>query len=189
MYSTRSSPATSLVYATILVLIVAGGVALVYRFTNSEILLGILGGTVAIITAAFQYRAAKDNETAARLFQEKQAIYKELISIIMDQIKQKGRAKTTKEEAQLIDKMQDIRKNLIIWGSADTIRCLDRLSDRELKPEEIDAKDMITWFSELFSSVRKDLGHKDPPNAALEMALGILTAKDRAEIRAKFAGK
>ncbi len=40
-------------------------------------------------------------------------------------------------------------------------------------------------MAELFSLIRKDLGHKDPGEAGLEIALGMLIEPDRTILRSE----
>lgn len=173
---------TALVAATIIVAVVATAIILVFKYTDSQFVLGVFGFAAAIITASFQYRAAKDKETEARLFTQKQGVYSDLINMLMGMFHAKKTSLTDDEQAELISKLRQIRTQLLIWGSSATLLALDKMSAlQEQSPLPING---TKWMSELFAAIRKDLGHRDPHGASLEMALGMLNEPDRSVLRA-----
>jgi predicted tellurium resistance membrane protein TerC len=160
-------------------------VVAVFKYTNSQFILGILGVAVAIITASFQYRAAKDKETESRLFSQKQAVYSELVGMTMNLFHEKKVDSNKDDQAEMVKNLQKIRTQLLIWGSAATLQALDALSG--FKADSVAPTTPIIWLSGLFGAIRKDLGHKDPAGAALEMALGVLNEPDRSQVRAAIS--
>lgn len=177
----------SLVFLVVFVAACAAALVLVHRFTNSEFLLGVLGFVVATMTASFQYKAAKDNETNARLFTQKQEVYTDLIETLMGLFHEKKLNPTEVEQAALVKKLQNIRTKLLVWGSAATIQALDRMADiQPVSGERLPVTGTL-WMSQLFAAIRKDLGHNDPPDAGKEMALGMLIPGDREVMRDALA--
>ncbi|MBA3324628.1 MAG: hypothetical protein H0T41_04955 [Rhodobacteraceae bacterium] len=90
---------------------------------------------------------------------------------------------TSDEQADLVKKLQAIRTKLLVWGSATTIAALDKMVEL---PSDGPVT-MTRWMGTLFAAIRKDLGHKDPPDASLEMAVGMLISADRARLRQELA--
>jgi hypothetical protein len=173
---------TALTVAIALVAAIVIAIVLAFYFTESGFILGLLSVAGAIVIAAIQYRTAKDNETDARLFSQKQAAYSGLIGLIMRMFHEKRTNPTPAQQAALIKELQNIRTQLIIWGSSETILSLDRMGLITPDPSGMPT-DGIKWMAELFAAIRKDLGHKDPPDAAMEIALGMLKAPDRSSLR------
>lgn len=181
-YSLWKSVAAVLVLLSALVL----AAWFVIQFTDSSFVLGVIGAVVAIMTAAFQYRAAKDRETDARLFSQKQEAYSELIETVMGLFGGVKGKSSKLSEAQLADKLQSIKIKLLIWGSYETLSALSRAAELGTKSDETSldvAARGTEWLSELFEGIRSDLGHKDPTGAGLELALSILNEPDKTSVR------
>jgi hypothetical protein len=85
------------------------------QFIDSDLALAFLGFAGAIATASFQYRAAKDRETEARLFSEKQQVYTELTETIMSLFHGQKTPALHIDQAELVKKLQIIRTKLIVW--------------------------------------------------------------------------
>lgn len=155
------------------------------QFIDSELALAFLGFAGAIATASFQYRAAKDRETEARLFSEKQQVYTELTETIMGLFHGQKTPELRIDQDELVKKLQIIRTKLMVWGSFDTIRALDQIGELGLhgqKPEDATAAG-VRSMSRLIWHMRKDLGHKDPKDATVEIALGVVVPEDRVKVR------
>lgn len=167
-----------------IVLLLAGG-----YFSNPDVVVALIGLGGGIFGGLQQYRWAKEAEVNGRLFSEKQAVYAELITLIMSMFRPEAlRSKNAqKTQAQLASELLGIRTKLIIWGSADTVRALDEastLADYSV----VDVLERgLRWQERLFTAIRIDLGHTDPPGTGLEIALGLLTSEDRAKVRARLA--
>lgn len=174
----------------IVVLVVGAGVVgliALFLYTNTQFVLGVFGVGVAIITASINYRAAKEKEIDSRLFADKRTVYTELVGTVMGLFHEKKINPTEEEQKSLVKKLQGLRTQLLVWGSADTLQALDQMSGLQ-QPDTSGLPIAGTrWLARLFSAIRTDLGHKDPPGAALEMALGMLNEPDRSNLRAAMA--
>ena len=170
----------------VFLLIVATIVALwiISQFIKSDIALGAIGFAGAIATASIQYRTAKEKEAASRLFSEKQKVYSELVTLIMNLFSKGSELAEGPPSDELVTKLQEIRTKLIIWGSYDTVRALDRMGEAGLEAvEDSNPAQGLVWLAELMTNVRKDLGHKDPKAAGIDMAVGMIKPDERAKIR------
>lgn len=153
------------------------------QFIKSEIALGLIGFSGAIVTASMQYRAAKDKETSSRLFKEKQEAYSELIELIMGLFQSTKKSDSSMPEDQVLQKLQSIKTRLIVWGSFDTIRTLDQMGHASTT----DPAKMLSWLGDLLTFIRKDLGHKDPDKSGTEIAIGLIVADEREGLRNAIA--
>lgn len=172
--------------AVVAVAIVLLGVVIwiLNQFIDSDLALALLGFAGAIATASFQYRAAKDRETEARLFSKKREVYTELTEAIMSLFHGQKTPELRIEQDELVKKLQVIRTKLIVWGSFDTIRSLDQIGEMGLEAQQINNPAAgLVWLSRLISHMRKDLGHKDPKDSAVELALGLVVPEDRVKLR------
>lgn len=168
----------------ILVVLACATYALVFLIekTGSQVAVAILGVAGALVGAAYQFRLAKEKEAEARLFSEKQKVYSELITTISLLYQNFAPA----DENDVARRLFDIRTSLIIWGSFETLRCLDALSLPDVEHEHNPLKWGIKKQAELFAAIRKDLGHKDPSNAGLEIAIGIIKGDERDGVRSQI---
>lgn len=158
------------------------------NFAQSGLAIALVGFAGAVVTAAFQYRAAKDKEVEARLFSEKQAIYTELTHTIMSFLQiDNDQARTSQDETTR--KLKEIRAKLIIWGSFDTLRTLDKMGEINDDVSGDGLPSGLIWLGNILSHMRKDLGHRDPEGSAAEIALGFLIPSDRARLRDRLRRK
>lgn len=157
-------------------LIVAG--ILIVHFTSGEFTLGLITVFATVWIASQQYKKAKEREAEARLFLEKSKIYEEIVEIIFSLFAAAKGLSGNVEQEELTRKMLEIRKRLIIWGSFEAIEALDAISDVE-EGEATSPELMFKKLGALYSSVRSDLSHNDPPDAGIKIALGSLVASDR----------
>lgn len=179
---------SSAIVAMLILLLSASLIVFLYKITESQIIIAVIGFSTAIVTASFQYRAAKDRETEARLFSDKRSVYVELIELIMGMFGKERADDSESDQASLVKKLQKIRTQLLIWGHADTVIMLDSLGSRIPTNEGHDSTQNIAaigtiWMGDMFKAIRRDLGHKDNHGAAIEMALGVLVEPDRTTIR------
>ena len=150
--------------------------------TGSQVAVAILGVAGALVGAAYQFRLAKEKEAEARLFSEKQKVYSELITTIFSLFQNFSPT----DENEITRRLFHIRTSLIIWGSFETLKCLDALSVLDTEHERNPLKWGIKKQAELFAAIRKDLGHKDPINAGLEIAIGIIKGDERDNVRSQI---
>lgn len=155
-------------------------IGLLLTFIKSEITIGILGFTTAIVTASIQYRAAKDKESTSRLFSEKQKVYNELMEMIMRLFAGTKDPEHQYSEGELTLKALEVKSKLLTWASFETFTAFDKIGDRI--PDNAHDAYHLVLLANVIKSMRKDLGHKDQENASNIIALSFLTPEARAEI-------
>lgn len=179
---------TALAVVSAVIVLACAAIWFLSQFVKSDFALAILGFAGAIATASYQYRVAKNREAEARLFSEKQAIYTELTETIMEifySAKEDSEHRIGPEERA--QKFRLIRTKLLVWGSFDTILSLDQMGEIGLDVQKTnDPTTGLEWLSRLIAHMRKDLGHKDPKNSVMEIALGLIVPKERVKIREKL---
>lgn len=161
-------------------------IILLHEKTGSQVVLGIFGLAGGLIGAAYQYRLAKEKEAEARLFNEKQKVYSNLISTFFSMYQPDSLRQQPIDHIELARQLSNIRTALIVWGSFETIKSLDRLSVPDADVEADPLKWGLSRQGELLAAIRRDLGHKDPQEAGIEIALGIISGEERAEVRKKL---
>ena len=150
---------------------------------NLAIVVAIFYAIGAIIVAMYNYNANKKLEINARHFSEKKKAYSIIVDTIFDLFKKDAKAKA-RAEAQLVNKMQDFKKELLVWGSPKAIKAME---DFELGSYKKDVTDdpnkFLILMENLLRSIREDLGHDDrklEPGAIIKMFI-IAEEKDMVE--------
>jgi hypothetical protein len=155
--------------------------------TGSQVVLGILGIAGGLVGAGYQYRLGKEKEADARLFTEKQTVYSNLISTIFSLYQSDALRRKPIDHVEFARQLNDIRTSLVVWGSFQTLKALDDLAVPDAEQQTDPLKWGLMRQAALFSAIRSDLGHKDPPDAGLEIALGIIKGDERESVRRKLS--
>jgi hypothetical protein len=66
-----------------------------------------------------------------------------------------------------------IRYKLLVWGSQDILRAIDRVTDTE------DPAELFNRMTDLYALIRRDLGHNDDDLFAKEFMIYTITKEDR----------
>ncbi|MCA8901746.1 MAG: hypothetical protein KDA53_10890 [Hyphomonas sp.] len=143
----------------------------VWSFTETKFLLGVLGFCSTVVLASYQYRKAKEREVEGRLFANKAEIYQGIANIVKELMLSIKDPSQSVHADELTKRMIDYRAKMLVWSSLDTIRAYDALSKLEGKP----ALEIMMALANLYESMRKDLGHKDPDGAGLQIMIGNIT--------------
>lgn len=180
----QMNPWRAIFIVLILLAMTIGALWLISQFIKSDVALGVIGFAGAIATASLQYRAAKEKEVASRLFSEKQKVYTELVTLIMKLFTSGSELAIGVPSEELVESLQGIRTKLIIWGSFDTVKSLDKMGEAGTTvTETANPAEGLIWLAHLMTNIRKDLGHKDPKAAGIEMAVGVIKAEERQQVR------
>ena len=128
--------------------------------------------TAILSVLGWIYSNAKNSqrEVEARLFSEKAALYKKIFSLFPDMVKKIKLAEidsttddeddTDSIEHKLMEKMIDIKAELLIWGSEKTIRSWVEMENSAADLGEDLTQTVLSW-GKLYSCMRADLGHSD----------------------------
>ncbi len=146
--------------------------------------------TAILSVLGWIYSNAKNSqrEIEARLFSEKAALYKKIFSLFPDIVKKVKLVSgdSTKDstpdsitnEPEFMEKMIDIKSELLIWGSEETIRTWIR-NENYVTGDGSDPSQIVLNWGELYSCMRADLGHSDTQITARDLIGMFLTAEAR----------
>ena len=187
MQNQTMNPFKALIIVTLIIILSIYAIWMLSKFISSDITIAIISGAVAIVIASTNYRFAKQKETEGRLFTEKQKVYSKLIEMIMGLFLRTYEGNLVQPDDELAKELHNIRTNLIIWGSLDTIKSLNDLSKLEAKIRDSGSPaEGLIWLGNLMENIRRDLGHKDAKNSGKEIAIGIIKTEDQPAIRAEW---
>lgn len=127
---------------------------------------------VSVVTAIGGYfgflytaRKTKEKEIEARLFPPKAGVYGDIFTLIKDLFVNNKKSNLSEKaqkrfEEELAKKLMEIKTNLLIWGSEDTISCYLDI-DNSADVAKTDTYVYMNKWAKLYYNMRKDLGHKD----------------------------
>ena len=173
-----------ILFAIIILVSLLMGVSKEWIFAFLTAILSVLG---------WIYSNAKNSqrEIEARLFSEKAALYKKIFGLFPDLIKktkavsanstQKESLDAITNEPEFLEKMMDIKSELLIWGSEETIKTWIR-NENQVTGDSGDQSKIVLYWGELYSCMRADLGHSDTQITALDLIGMFLTAEARNDL-------
>ncbi len=123
---------------------------------DKEYQLLFITGIGTVISAIIAHNSIKKREIFARHFESKSKSYKKFFDLFVDLALKK---KKIKEDILLI-KMIEIKKEILIWGSAETIKQWIEW-EKSTQKQGIGHIELIKEGDKLFKAIRKDLGHND----------------------------
>ncbi|NQU61267.1 MAG: hypothetical protein HQ512_09070 [Rhodospirillales bacterium] len=146
--------------------------------------------TAILSVLGWIYSSAKNSqrEIEARLFSEKAALYKKIFNLFPELVKKIKRAENSSQKKKdvandrnLIEKMIDIKSELLIWGSEETIISWTKIENSDFK-EGGDPREIILVWDRLYSCMRADLGHSDYKIKDGDLVQLFITTEDRKDL-------
>lgn len=134
-------------------------------------------GTISI--AVWNFQRTKEKEAEARLFPQRAAVYEEILNVLKDLSSPEGSKRPKPEEHETVKRLLDAKFKLIVWGSSNSLKALDFISE----PNEHEG-DMFAKIAYLMGCMRRDLGHKVNIAECLFMALYIIKSEDKPKVLA-----
>ena len=173
-----------ILFAIIIVVSLFVGISKEWVFAFLTAILSVLG---------WIYSSAKNSqrEIEARLFSEKAALYKKIFSLFPDMIKKIKHVSNEpiptpvidniKNDRELAEKMIDIKSELLIWGSEETIKTWIEIENHVTDSGDNPLQIILKWGS-LYSCMRADLGHSDTQVKGRDLIGMFLKAESRGEL-------
>lgn len=143
----------------IFILLIAGAA---HFEVSNEYILAMLTAMVSVTGWIYSSNKTAEQNSKARLYSEKAMTYKNIFKLYTDLLRNSrisNNDKNTELPEELIDAMANIKSDLMIWGSDDTIQAW--LTMESCHPDDNDPKKLMLAWGKLYSQMRKDLGHKD----------------------------
>ena len=129
-----------------------------FQEASPNVKVSILSLMGVVIVATVGHFLTKKREIDARHFSEKRNIYSKIISVIADGMSSSVFSDSPLPETELVQKLLECKKELVIWGSADVIQAWNQFEMDGLKGE---AKGTLRAMERVLRAIRKDLGHDD----------------------------
>ena len=154
---------------------------------SKEWTLAFLTAALSVLGWLYSHNKNSRRESEARLFSQKAEVYKEILAIVSQLLKQ------TKEEAapsqrqieerqkKLTDRMFELKSQLIIWGSDKTLKSWIEIENFNPKNASSPQQIFLLW-GDLYSSIRADLGHFDQHITGIDLVGFYLTVEARKEL-------
>lgn len=127
--------------------------------SDGNVRASILGLITAVILAIVAQYYAGVRAIQASHFPEKRAAYKLLFDLLFDLVKAIKVGKPMSDQ-KLASKLLEFNKQLMIWGSYDTIEALRKFEGISGQ-KDVSAKEINFVVDDLLKAARKDLGHDD----------------------------
>ncbi len=157
---------------------------IVWRVTadmNGQLAVALITFVGTVSVAVWNFQKTKDKEAEARLFPQRAAVYEEILNVLKDLSTPAETGRKKPEESETVSRLLDAKFKLIVWGSANSLRALDAISD----PNTHDG-DMFAKIAYLMGSMRRDLGHKVDLQDCLFMSLYLMKYEDKGIVLEKM---
>lgn len=173
------------VLAAIVLIIAAGwlvytGCALLLKASVTA-KLGVLTASVGVVTFIYNNNRQQIREIKARQFNEKRQAYQKFFDFMFD-IFSAQRSGVAISEADMIDRMHLITKDLMVWGSADTINQYNEFMRQSAAPQPEGSLTIFKHVETLMRSFRRDLGHNDRKLENMGLSKLLLKAEEHGKL-------
>ena len=118
----------------------------------------IISAIAGVIIMACTMITTNRREINSRHFNEKKNAYIPIINLIFDFHKATITGKEIPDK-EVMDKILEFKKNLVIWGNAEAIKTWDEYEQLAGKPGS--NREIILRVDKIIRCIRKELGHKD----------------------------
>jgi hypothetical protein len=131
-----------------------------FMAASATVKLGVLTAAVSVLTIIYNNSRQQVREIKARQFAEKSQAYRKFFDFMFDifAFQRRGAAM---EETEMIDRMHVIMKELMIWGSAETINQYNQFIRLSASSAAECSPRIFQNVEDLMRSLRRDLGHDD----------------------------
>jgi hypothetical protein len=134
--------------------------ALLFWSASDSVKLGAITALVSVAALIYNNARQQAREIKSRQFVEKRQAYQKFFDLMFDFF---AAQRTDKQFSQdeIIDRMQSFVKDVMIWGSADTINEYNAYVRVNASPLPEGDPRIFSNMESLMRSLRRDLGHSD----------------------------
>lgn len=132
---------------------------------DSNVKLGAITAIISVVALIYNNSRQQIREISSRHYTEKRESYRNFFDILFEFMQS---SKTGREPDSSLERISDILKSIMIWGSSETINAYNafmRHSTEQMQPgrDDDDAINFETFqkMESLLRNMRKDLGHSD----------------------------
>lgn len=165
----------SITFGLALIAAIAWGFYIVLKFfwssfnqLNPTVAAGILAAVTTVIVSVVSVLVSKHleqrNNVLTELREKKAPVYEELLEFIFRVLNGEKMGLTPLTEAELVAKYSGITQRLIVWGSDDAVKAMNKFRRYSLNvgaDNKASTALMMLSVEEMFLVVRKDLGHSN----------------------------
>ena len=146
---------------------------------------GILALVGVVSAGIITHSSAKRREIEARHFNEKREGYTAFIDMMIESLLAEKMGKKRPTERQLMQKIMQYKKMLLIWADTDVIRMWNKVELMGIGGANVDSNsnDILLLWDELLRMMRKDLGKDDSQLAKGELISLILLAGEKHKVK------
>ncbi|WP_147454311.1 hypothetical protein [Sphingomonas sp. PP-F2F-G114-C0414] len=143
--------------------------------------LGVLTAAVSVLTFVFNNSRQQTREINSRQFSDKREAYQKFFDFLFEifSAQKKG---IEHSDDDLIERMHNITKGLMVWGSARTINQYNQFMRNAINPPE-NPLDQFRNVESLLKAFRQDLGHDDRKLEAFGLSKLILKADEHDKLK------
>lgn len=152
-----------------------------YLKASNNVQLGVATALISIFAIIYNNSRQQSREIKTRHFSEKREAYQKFFNLMFDMFDaQKRGVEISEDEAVL--RMRSVVKEMMIWGSAETINNYNAFLKRSTSSEKISEKEVFQGVETLLLSFRRDLGHNDKKLEPLGLTKLIVKADDHEKL-------
>lgn len=131
-----------------------------------------------VFGAIYAQVKSKQRENESRLFPQKALAYKKMFDLVGGLFDTEGKKSGNNKGDKIVDSLRDFQKDILIWGSARTLKAYNRMMSK-ITVESVDPVTIALELNNLFSEMRKDLGHNDKGLTHLELIGIFIKSEDK----------
>lgn len=154
-----------------------------YLTASDTLKLGVLTAAISVIALIYNNARQHRREISSRHFSEKRQAYQKFFDFMFEMFSE-DRTGVMLSEVEKEERARAIVKNLMIWGSADTINQYTNFvrSSVELDTDlDVDPK-LFCNVESLLRSFRRDLGHDDSRLEALGLTKLLVKPEEHSKL-------
>ena len=141
----------------------------------------VIAGAIAAAAAIAANYLAKRREIAARHFDDKRQLFRTFMDVLFGAMMSSIKKGAKRQQALPMDKLLEIKKLLMIWASAETIKAWSESMEVDRPLDETDIETLIR-HERFLRAMRKDLGHNDSALADGELIQLIIRGDDKKKL-------
>jgi hypothetical protein len=130
------------------------------QLANPSVQASITGGFFLVLTGIIAHQLNVKREIKARHFNEKREVYLKFINLVFDMLFS-ANSKIPLLEEEIVQRMSDFKKDLLIWGSGSMIKTWLSFEDSCNDDKSDDTIFIADKIETLLRNIRSDLGHND----------------------------
>lgn len=148
---------------------------------TATVKLGVLTAGVSAVALLYNNARQQAREIKSRHFVEKRQAYQKFFDFLFEMFSAQRKG-TQIDEADMIDRMQVIVKEIMIWGSADTINEYNSFIRNTVDPPSDGDPKIFGTVEKLMRSLRRDLGHDDRKLERLGLTKLLIKGEEHAKL-------